>query len=166
MEVRSRLTAKRARAVLDYDPATGVFRWKKMLSARAPVGTVAGTPLAQGYIIIAVDKESYLAHRLAWLWMTGKWPKVQLDHRNRAKGDNRWKNLREANSHENNRNRPINKNNTSGFKGVSYLAHVRKWRAYVMKEHKQYHVGLFATPELADAARQEAAQILHGEFAS
>lgn len=38
-------------------------------------------------------KYSFLAHRLVWLYMTGKWPENQIDHDNGDATDNRWVNL-------------------------------------------------------------------------
>ncbi|MFW4291481.1 HNH endonuclease [Salmonella enterica subsp. enterica serovar Paratyphi C] len=46
-----------------------------------------------GYIRIYINKKWYLAHRLAWLYVTGKWPINVIDHINRNKADNRFINL-------------------------------------------------------------------------
>ncbi|WP_170996193.1 hypothetical protein [Escherichia coli] len=51
--------------VLDYNKETGIFTWKKKLSARGAVGKVAGT-ISYGYNAINIDGVRYFAHRLAW----------------------------------------------------------------------------------------------------
>jgi HNH endonuclease len=49
---------------------------------------------SDGYRVIEIDETEYFAHDLAWLWMTGEFPKGQIEHINGIKDDNRWCNLR------------------------------------------------------------------------
>src|SRR6516164_9069354 len=90
------LTADRLRNVLKYAPATGIFRWKISASTRAPVGTIAGTRNGRGYRQIRIDGRPYSASRLAWLYMTGKWPNSENSYINGKPSDTRWANLRKA----------------------------------------------------------------------
>ena len=99
------LTANRLRKVLSYVPATGIFRWKVSVSTRAPVGTIAGAKNGRGYRQIRIDGRPYSASRLAWLYMTGKWPNSEISYINGKPSDTRWANLREAKSSPD-RNRP------------------------------------------------------------
>ncbi|MGB9054416.1 MAG: HNH endonuclease, partial [Pseudolabrys sp.] len=92
------LTANRLRKVLSYAPATGIFRWKVSASTRAPVGTIAGAKNGRGYRQIRIDGRPYSASRLAWLYMTGKWPNSEISYLNGKPSDTRWANLREATS--------------------------------------------------------------------
>lgn len=92
--------------------------------------------------------------------LTG-WPLV--DHANGNGLDNRRANLRPATNAENQRNRPVQANNTSGFKGVGL--HRGKWRAQIKLDGKRRHLGYFATPDEAGRAYDDAARELHGEFA-
>src|SRR5262245_36146568 len=100
----SMLTANRLLKVLSYAPATGIFRWKVSASTRAPVGTIAGARNGRGYRQIRIDGRPYSASRLAWLYMTGKWPNSEISYINGKPSDTRWVNLRQATSSPN-RNR-------------------------------------------------------------
>ena len=91
---RNVLTAGRLRKLLNYAPATGVFR-RRMHTGRNKVGTVAGTiHPPKGYRQICIDGKIYRANRLAWLYMTGKWPKLEIGYINHKTSDTRWANLR------------------------------------------------------------------------
>ena len=76
------LTANRLRKVLSYAPTTGIFRWKMSPSSRAPVGAIAGAKNGRGYRQIRIDGRPYSASRLAWLYMTGKWPNSEISYLN------------------------------------------------------------------------------------
>lgn len=90
------LTHARLLEVLDYDPVSGLFRWRISNSNRAPVGAIAGSR-RKGHLAIRIDGVRHYAHRLAWLYMTGEWPKGQIDHKSRDGADNRWVNGRDIN---------------------------------------------------------------------
>lgn len=166
MAMQNNLTAKTLRKNLDYYPEAGVFVWR-ISSGNARKGTLAGhTHHKTGYHFIMVEQRLYRAARLAWLWVTGKWPDREVDHINRVRGDNRWTNLRLAYHGENTANTPVRADNKSGFKGVSFCTYTKRWRAVVQWKEKVYFLGRFDTPELASVARQKAALELHGEFAS
>jgi hypothetical protein len=159
---QSGLTIEHLRALLAYDPATGLFTWLVAQSRRNHVGDVAGA-MRLGYRAIQIDGRHYCAHRLAWFYVHGRWPVYEIDHVNGVKADNRLLNLREATSLENKRNRKRCRRNTSGFKGVSAIG--RKWRAKIRTDEGRIYLGRFDTPEEAYAARCAAAQQYHGEFA-
>lgn len=124
------LTAKRAREVLDYDKISGFFTWKYPINNRIKVGDIAGY-VTQGYWRISVDGTTYLGHRLAWLHVTGEWPKVHIDHDDTNRSNNAFKNLREATVSQNHFNIGLTASNTSGFKGVSWFKQRRKLRARI-----------------------------------
>ncbi|RUS60841.1 hypothetical protein EGN72_06530 [Pseudorhodobacter sp. E13] len=90
---RNMLTQKRLRAVLKYDPKTGIFTW-----TRDPKkGTVAGTLHDdRGFLKVSIDGRRYLMHRLAWLWMTGAMPETNIKHIDGDRRNNRWCNLRSS----------------------------------------------------------------------
>lgn len=104
-----------------------------------------------------------MANRLAWLYMTGKWPKEIIDHRDLDKSNNIWDNLREATYTENNYNVPTISTNTSGYKGVSVARHnPNKWRASISHNNKTVHIGTFDTKEEAYAAYCAKSEELRG----
>ena len=161
------LTQSHLKELLHYDPDTGVFTRKVTRSGRAKAGDVAGFTV-HGYRGIMIAKKNYRCHRLAFLYMTGRFPEAQIDHINGNRSDNRWINLRQANNAENMRNRGRQSNNTSGFKGVNKKTdHARKnpWRATIHLNGKSKSIGHFKTPEEAYAAYSTAADKIHGDFA-
>lgn len=160
------LSLDRVRECLDYDPPTGIFTWRKRTSNRIRVGGVAGVKAVNGYIYIALDDYRLLAHRVAWFYVYGEWPKEQLDHINRDRADNRLANLRPASMSENACNGILRSTNSSGFRGVSLDKRKtkKKWLAQIVKDGKQHCVGYFSSKEEAADAYREAAKRLHGEF--
>jgi hypothetical protein len=90
----------------------------------------------------------------------------ESDHRDNWNTlDNRRNNLRVTDDSGNAKNKRKRKDNTSGFKGVSYIPRRKKWGASIMVEGRTRHLGLFDTKGKAYAAYCKAALELHGEFA-
>lgn len=114
-----------------------------------------------GYVVLSHRNKRYLAHRVAFFIMEGRWPD-QIDHINGVRSDNRWCNLREANS----RQQSVNKVGWgfSGYKGVTWHKHKGKYHARVRFMDKVYHVGYFDDPALAKEAYDNKAKQLHAEF--
>ena len=162
-DFRTGLTAVRLRKILHYDPATGLWTWAKK---RGPyrAGSKAGTTVACGYVRIGIAKRYYFSHRLAWLYMTGGWPASQIDHQDTDKSNNRWRNLRAATAHQNQGNRRLNKNNTSGFKGVWWHAKSERWVATIAFYKRRIFLGSFYTLHEAHAAYKRAAAQYFHEF--
>lgn len=136
--------------ILVYDQDAGIFTWAKT-HRRAKSGCVAGSKTPNGYIAIHTNGRSYYAHRLAYLYVFGEFD-GQIDHINRDKADNRICNLRTASNSQNGHNKPKNKNNTSGYKGVSWCGQVRKWKALISINGKRKHLGAFDCPVKAGEA--------------
>ncbi len=161
-------TYAKVRELLHYDPVSGVFtRLVDSRTGRHKAGTRSGARAGR-YSTIWIDNRPYLMHRVAWVWMTGLWPKHQIDHKNLDGHDNRWDNLREATGSQNGMNR--RGHSKSGAKGVYYQTNKQKcgstpWKVSISKNGERYHVGLFKTFGEAKAAHQAAAIALHGEYA-
>lgn len=149
--------------VLRYDQLTGSLWWKKPGKGRV-LSRPAGTLAPNGYRYVRVGGTLELEHRVAWLLMNGEWPDDEIDHENTDSADNRWTNLRPADSSRNKCNTGISSRNTTGFKGVSRTENSR-WRASIALNGKSQSLGRFDTPEAAHAAYRQAAERLHGEFA-
>lgn len=159
------LTQARLKELLHYDPETGHFTWRVTRGSKAPAGTVAGSP-SRGYTLICVDQKLYKAHRLAFLYMLGSIPDLDIDHVNRDRSDNRWVNLRPATSSENKFNAGPHRDCKSGHRGVHWFKPHQKWCARGMLRGKAHHIGYFE--ELADAVTASEAwrKEHHGEFYS
>ena len=156
---RPELTAEKLRELLHYEPATGIFTWKISTSNRVKVGDAAGYPEGGGYLRIMVQSRRYKAHRLAWLYVYGEWPKDQIDHINRNRSDNRIANLREVTNKQNMQNAGKSSHNTSGHPGVCWHKQHSKWQAKIMHNYKGIHLGYFATLEEALSARKAAEKL-------
>lgn len=149
------ITQKRLKELLSYDPLTGKFTRLKTF-ANALKGSVCDTRHARGYIVIRIDTKLYLAHRLAWLYINGKFPNLDIDHINQNPSDNRIKNLRSVSKAQNMRNQRKKKNNKSGVTGVYRDKRNGHWIAYIRESKKRRHLGSFEEKKDAIAARKEA----------
>ena len=149
------ITQTELKEFLRYDPETGVFTWLAPPAYHIRAGDIAGYLNDRGYIIIGINKKSYRAHRLAWLYMKGVWPK-QIDHDDHVKDNNKWNNLFEATQQENNKNLPISKHNTSGVTGVYWNKARNKWKAYIYVNYKNKHLGSYVDWFEAVCARKSA----------
>jgi hypothetical protein len=142
------------KSLVFYDPSTGNF-YSFGGSGRAPAGQVIGTHREE-YVRIKLNGISYRAHRLAWLYMTGRWPKEHIDHINGKKHDNRWRNLRECSRDTNLLlHRKPRKDNKLGILGVQQIKN--RFRAMFRRKH----LGMFDTPEEASACYQKAKREHH-----
>lgn len=153
---------------LIYDPTLGLFTWiADAATGRPRKGKVAGNINRYGYRRIVLCGKSYPAHRLAWLYMTGAWPQQQVDHRDGNRANDAWDNLREATHTENRRNARLQKNNTSGLKGITPKSGPRgkRWQSRIMVDRNCLHLGTFNCPAAAHFAYLIAASQHHGEFA-
>ena len=158
------LNQDRLKEVLQYQEDTGEFTWLKTTSNRAIAGSKAGS-VSHGYISIRVDKKRYFAHRLAWLYVYGKFPSKNIDHIDCNSQNNAISNLREASQSENLANIRISVKNTSGYKGVHFHKGTNKWRAVVSVDNKPKHLGLFSTATEASNAYNFWCLENRGEFA-
>jgi hypothetical protein len=161
MKRHNDLTADYVRSILDYDPETGVFKWKWREDVGSRwntryAGKAAGCVQRVGYVLISINDRLYKAHRLAWLFVYGEWPPEQIDHIDCDKLNNRIANLRLATMQENQRNVGLQKNNTTGIKGVCWHKRDRKFQAEIKVGGKRLHLGTFDTLAEAIAARTTA----------
>lgn len=160
MKRRDSLTLERLKQVVRYEPDTGLFYWVSRPSNRIHVGDRAGLAAPVGYWSIAIDGARYLAHRLAWLYVTGHWPKDEVDHLNGDGTDNRWSNLREAHRVLNAQNmRRAKRDNSTGYLGVREMR--SRFQANIKAGGRIQNLGTYDTPEQAHAAYLVAKRRLH-----
>lgn len=161
------ISQRKLLTVFTYDPATGQLLWKERhvrefsdkrawatWNARF-AGKVAGCQKASGYRHISIDGKFYQAHRLVWLLMRGESPDGHIDHVTGDKSDNRIENLRVVSDAVNARNRPRQRNNSSGHNGVSPRG-AGRWYAYIRINRKMRSLGIYADKASAVAARMAA----------
>lgn len=174
----SRISVDAVCAAVDYDPHTGLFRWKDRPRDHFPTerswktwrATYVGKPAfvtesGDGYKIGCVFGVRLKAHRAAFAVMLGRWPKADVDHINGDRSDNRWENLRDANRSQNSRNRPSRAGSTSKFLGVSRNPHDGLWYSRIKSYGKQKHLGCYHDEVAAAARYNEVAAKIHGPFA-
>lgn len=153
------LTRTALLAELHYDPKTGLFRRVVARGNRA-AGEVTGWKATRGYVFIGVAGSTFPAHRLAWLYVTGAWPKGVIDHINGCTGDNRWENLRDVSCTTNSENqRQAHRRSASGLLGVTLLK--GRPRAAIRVKGKLLHLGTFDTAIEAHHAYLKAKRDLH-----
>jgi hypothetical protein len=156
------ITQSQLKEILHYNPDTGIFTWN-ITRRNAIKGSIAGYAQKEyrfNYIVIRIGVlgKNYLAHRLAWLYMTGSFPTKQIDHINHDATDNRWSNLQEVTNLQNGRNQSLHSTNTSGHMGVSWNKNKKKWQSIIKVLGKQIWLGYFNTIEEAIQVRKEAEQ--------
>lgn len=151
------LTVERLKELVRFDYEKGRFFWLRetgkgiKLSKNGEVGSYD----SHGYGQVRLDKKIYKEHRLVWLYHYGVWPEKQIDHINHERRDNRIENLREVSNQENSKNRPKQKNNTSGYQGVSFNKTRKKYHAYITIDGYRLTIGNYECLDDAIAARKE-----------
>ena len=158
------LSYERLRETLDYHMETGAFFWRIPRRGTKASGNV-GSIDSNGYLDICIDGRHYPSHRLAWFWVTGRWPEADIDHINGFRLDNRFQNLREATRAQNLANRRMPKHNTSGYKGIVLHKPSGRWIARIAINRQVTYLGYFDTAEDAHLAYARAAAEHHGKFA-
>lgn len=142
------LTQERLKQLLHYDPDTGVFTSN---STNRKVGSVSD----RGYLRLNLQNRLYMAHRIAWLYMTGDFPEREIDHIDGDKLNNRWVNLRPATRKQNMENTSLFSTSTSGYRGVTWYKRNNKWGATAFHNGERHFAGLFDTAEEAAVAAKQ-----------
>lgn len=156
------ITQARLKELLYYDMLTGLFFWRVARAKNVKVGDIAGW-IKDGYVCISIFDETYYAHRLAMLYVKGYIPE-EVDHKDLNRSNNRWFNLRDATASNNQHNKGLQRNNTSGVKGVSWSKAFLKWHVRIHFRSKCIHVGYFENIDDAKIAYADAAKIHHKNF--
>lgn len=145
------LTQEYLQSILDYNKDTGIFTWLKFrASNKVKPGDIAGTVNKRKYRYISINNKDYKAHRLAWLYVYGTWPKNNIDHINGDPSDNRIENLRDVTQVVNAKNMIMHRNGK--LLGTSFHKPTNKWRSFIMLNKKFKHLGLYNTQQEAHEA--------------
>ena len=139
--------------------------YRKISLGRTKVGYKVGFVNNKGYLSVNINKKNLLVHRLIWMMHFDEFPSL-LDHIDGNRQNNNIENLRIATRNQNAHNKSINKNNTSGVKGVCWHKHTKKWNAQIWHNKKHYHLGLYDSLQKAKEVVMNTRNILHGEFAN
>lgn len=150
----------RLRQDLRYDPETGKFTWL-MNTHNARTDAEAGHLLKSRYVSIKYRRKSYYAHRLAWLYVHGRWPSECVDHVNGIRDDNRICNLRECTNAENQQNLTSRGKGRSGLTGVIWNKSSGKWEVRIRAAGPQQYFGLFDDKHEAHQVYLKAKARLH-----
>lgn len=154
------------------NPDTGVVFWRNSSSVPKNwntkyAGKEAGLKtLVDGYRVVNILNKPYKLHRVVWAMVNGEWPTIDIDHIDGQRDNNAISNLRLAGSVMNHGNMVIKRsNNTSGYKGVSWDARYKKWRASIKVNKKAKKLGAFSSKHDAAEAYNQAAIAGFGAFA-
>ena len=156
-----KLTQERLKQVVSFEPTTGIFI-RILKAKRAVVGKELGYKKSNGYIALSIDGQKYFAHRIAWLYVYGEFPKHDIDHIDGDRTNNKIKNLRDVSRTENLQNLKIAKshNKSTGVLGA-YLHNCGKFMSRIKVNKKDVYLGLFDTVEQAQQAYLTAKQQFH-----
>lgn len=158
------MTYNLIKELFDYNEETGLLTSRVNRGSRVRIGDEVGYRNPNGYRVAEINKKPYRVHRIIWLWMTGAWPKLEIDHINGTRDDNRWCNLREATSSQNGRNRTrLGSNNTSGQRNIYWYKAYEKWKVFVVRGGKVYG-GYHENMDDAIAERDSLLRRFDGEF--
>ena len=145
------------------------LRWKVLRAPRVKARDIAGSLRKDGYYHTLIDGKFYDNHRIVYALYHNleldKLPKY-LDHKDRNPSNNDPCNLRPVTYFQNQGNRSMSKNNTSGVKGVHWSRHAKKWHADIKIDRKKKHLGYFDNIDDAARAYKEASRLYFGEFSS
>lgn len=156
------ITQDYLKSLITYNPDTGLFTHTKSRGGYV-AGAIAGGKTKLGYWRISIDSKLYLAHRLAFLYMTGELPQGNVDHKDGDPANNVWSNLRLCTQAQNVHNQ---KGHGQYYKNVYFTNGGRNKPYNVKIEHNRVvrSYGYYATPEEANEVAAQIRDLLQGEF--
>jgi len=138
------ITQKYLKSILNYNEKTGDFIWVNThKNTSFMLNKIAGNLDSHNYIIIRINKKAYKAHRLAWLYVYGEWPKNYIDHINGIRNDNRIENLQDVTKRKNQQNQKLHRQ--GNLVGASYHKASNKWQARILINGIRIYLGLYNT---------------------
>jgi len=158
-----KITQKQVQDLFEYRNGALYRKTTIPYNSRIKIGDRVGNIRKDGYIMIGINGKHYLEHRIIYLYHRGYLPEI-LDHKDGNPTNNNIENLRSVTYNQNNQN-TIQKGGTSKFKGISWFKRDNKWRATIMCNYRNIHLGLFDNEQDAARAYNCVALNLFGEFA-
>lgn len=165
-EARSGITQEEVQNLFHYDPETGIVtrRFTRGRHDRWKAGDRVGFVTKRGYRCIGLGtNRPFQEHRIIWLYMTGSWPELEIDHINGDGTDNRWCNLRQATRANNLHNTKRHHDGASGIKGVIRIGNA--WVARLKRPDGSSYSKSFQLKDDAAKAYEQEARRVFGEFA-
>lgn len=146
-----------------FDYREGKLYWK-VSRGRVKIGDEAGTN-QKGYLVTTIDAQRYSNHQIVYLMHNGYIPDC-IDHIDGNPANNSLDNLRAATLSENQFNRKMQRNNTSGVKGVFWNSRYKKWQVTINVNNRQHFAGRYTNIEDAKLAATNKRNQLHKEFSN
>lgn len=138
---------------MDYEPETGKL-WK-FYPTLQEFKLISGVN-SNGYVRVYIKYKEYLGHHVAWYLYYGKWPIMELDHKNRVKNDNFIDNLREATDIQ----QTANLSSQSKYgRCIWYHKRISKYEVCIRTNGKRNYLGIFESVQEAVNARDKAESI-------
>ena len=128
---------------LSCNTETGQVFWKEPNGTKCKAGTEAGSMRSDGRVFIRLKGHQLYRYRVVWYFATGKYPKKQIDHKDRNKANDSYSNLREVSNELNSWNKGANCNNKTGYKGVYQSGN--RFIANIHMKGKTKYLGTFPT---------------------
>jgi hypothetical protein len=149
-----------------FEYKSGELYWIKKPCSRIVIGTNAGSlNKVNKRFYVRINKKRYLRSRLIFAMHYGYFPK-EVDHKDGNTLNDRIENLRACLPSQNQKNRKLQKNNTSGFKNIVFDKRHNKWQIRLVINKIQRSLGLYSDIELAELVAIEARNKYFGEFAN
>jgi hypothetical protein len=118
-----------------------------------------------GYYRVRIKGSLYKLHRIIFKYHNG-WCPDEIDHEDCDKSNNLIGNLRTTTSSQNVHSRGLTISNTSGYKGVSFVPHLNKYKSQIRINDELIYLGVFHTPQDAHKAYANKATEIHGDYAN
>lgn len=143
----------------------GKVYWKTNAGNNKTAGKRAGTECKKSRRrFILINKIAYMEHHIVYILCKNVVPE-EIDHIDGDSLNNKIENLRIASRAQNLQNRQVQKNSSTGFKGVFFDARRNKFFAKIGAFGKYTYLGAFESAIDAYHAYCEAAKKLHKEYA-
>ncbi len=158
---KAKISQSEIMRLVNYDPNTGIFSWASS-RVGCKKGEIVGNISPTGYVRIGLNRTSYLAHRIAWVYMTGKWPVYDIDHIDGNPSNNKFENLRDVSTGTNVQNvKGARSDSKTKLLGVDMHKRDNLYRARIMVDGKRKTLGYFKNMDEAYSVYLEAKRMLH-----